>query len=45
MKQTRQPVCTIKQSIYLDVYGFMLGQKFLNITVVPVSTEFYASEA
>jgi hypothetical protein len=21
MKQTRQPVCAIKQSIYLDVYG------------------------
>jgi hypothetical protein len=22
MKQTRQPVCAIKQSIYLDVYGW-----------------------
>jgi hypothetical protein len=21
MKQTRQPVCAVKQSIYLDVYG------------------------
>ena len=30
MKQTRQAVCAVKQSIFLDVYGHMIEAKFKN---------------
>jgi hypothetical protein len=28
MKQTRQPVCAVKQSIYLDVYGSVISSLY-----------------
>jgi hypothetical protein len=31
MKQTKQPVCTIKQSIYLDGYGSILPFKWFKL--------------
>ncbi len=47
MKQTRQPVCAIKQSIYLDVYGQAKASKatvFQGImAVATVSYVFVAS--
>ena len=38
MKQTRQPVCAIKQSIYLDVYGCITQGKFA--VLVPFFSSF-----
>jgi hypothetical protein len=35
MKQTRQPVRTIKQSIYLDVYGPALFEQLLQTPTNP----------
>ena len=39
MKQTKQPACTIKQSIYLDVYGSI---RFTLSSVTKVSTAIVA---